>query len=36
MCIIGAMATVAYWQSYQVAQALKRNGITMEPKNLTA
>jgi hypothetical protein len=36
LCIIGGVAVVAYLQSYQIAQALKRSGIMPQSPSLTA
>lgn len=34
LCLIGGVAIVAYWQSYQLAKGLKNAGIYTPPKNL--
>lgn len=35
MCLIGGVAIVAYLQSYEVAQALRRSGVVKLPRYLT-
>lgn len=34
LCIIGGIAVVAYLQSYQIAQTLKRSGIAPLPDTI--